>query len=126
MLGAQVGGKNADHSETFRIDAIGPTADPSMDDGASSLSVRNGVLDGFAIDEHFGMGFSATRHELASWHPEVERGPSERLVYTQRIRSARQIERWSSENLLKPLGESTDAVMTNIPRDRHFANGKLI
>ena len=28
-------------------------------------------LDGFVIDEHFGMGFSGTWHELASWHPEV-------------------------------------------------------
>ena len=57
---------------TVRIDAIGPTADPSMDDRASSLSVRNGILDGFVIDEHFGMGFSGSWHELASWHPEVE------------------------------------------------------
>jgi hypothetical protein len=51
---------------TFRIDAIGPTADPSMDDGASSLSARNGVLDGFVLDKHFGMGFSGIWHDLAS------------------------------------------------------------
>jgi hypothetical protein len=51
---------------TFRIDAISPTADPGMDNGAGSLSVRNGILDGFVIDEHFGMGFSGTWHELAS------------------------------------------------------------
>jgi len=48
---------------TFRVDAISPTADPSMDDGVSSLSVRNGVLDRLIIDEHFGMGFSGTWHD---------------------------------------------------------------
>ncbi len=52
---------------TFRIDAISPTADPSVDDGTSSLSARNGGLDGFIIDEHFGMGFSGpgTAYPLA-------------------------------------------------------------
>jgi hypothetical protein len=74
---------------TSRIDAISPTADPSMDDGANSLSVRSGVLDGFIIEEHFGMGFSGTWHDPTSWHPEVARW--ERLVYTsgsdRRVRS---------------------------------------
>jgi hypothetical protein len=80
---------------TFRIDAISPTADPSMDDGASSLSARNGVLHGFVIDEHFGMGFSGTWHGLTSWHPEVV--PQGTASLHQRIRSVRQIERWGSE-----------------------------
>lgn len=72
-----------------RIDAIGPTADPSIDDGASSLSVRNGVLDGFIMDERFGIGFSGTWHGLTSCARMLYRG--ERLVYTsgsdRRVRS---------------------------------------
>jgi hypothetical protein len=72
---------------TLRIDAISPTADPSVDDGVSSLSVRNGLLDGFVIDEHLGMGFSGTCHDLTSWHPEV--AWRERLVYTSGSDSAR-------------------------------------
>lgn len=64
---------------TFRIDAIGPTANPSIDDGVSSLSVRDRVLNGFIIDEHFGMGFLWTWHEAG-----LLPGSWTQLVYTLR------------------------------------------